>query len=85
MEKSIFEIELKTLEENLERLKKENPVGGYVVIKGKEILGVWESRADALKEGLKVYGNIPFLVKNINDINKILNFSRNLFSELCHS
>lgn len=85
MDKNIFEIELKTLEENIEKLKKEYPFGGFVVVKGTNILGVWESRSDALKEGIKAFGNTTFLVKNINEINRILNFSRNIFAEVCHS
>lgn len=85
MEKSIFEVELKTLEENIDKLKKEYPLGGFVVIKETNILGVWDSRVDALREGIKAFGNIPFLVKNINEVNRILNFSRNVFAGLCHS
>lgn len=80
MENNIFKIELKTLDGNLSRLKKENPTGGFVVINGDEILGVWGSRIDALKEGIKKYGDVSFLVKNLNEVDRILNFSRNIIA-----
>ncbi|HEY9123258.1 MAG TPA: hypothetical protein PK252_02685 [Bacteroidales bacterium] len=52
--------------------------GGFVVIKGDEVLGVWQSRLDALKSGIDKYGDVPFLVKNINESDIVINFSRNL-------
>mgnify|MGYP000854222026 FL=1 len=42
------------------------PLGGFVVIKGDEVLGVWYDRLDALNEGYKAYGDVPMLVKDIN-------------------
>ncbi len=54
------------------------PNGGFVVIKEEEILGVWQSRMDALKAGIDKYGNVPFLVKNINETDIAINFTRNL-------
>lgn len=41
----MFEIELATYHKNLERLREENPLGGYVVIKEDEILDVWIKRS----------------------------------------
>ncbi len=37
----------------------------FVLIKGSEIVDVFASYEDALKEGLKRFGNIPFLLKEI--------------------
>jgi hypothetical protein len=54
------------------------PQGGFVVIKGDEVLGIWQSRLDALKAGIDKYGDVPFLVKNINESDIVVNFSRNL-------
>ena len=59
-EKEVFEREQ-------ERLQRENPCGGFVVIKGGEIYGVWRDEFDALGEGLKKYGDVSFLVRDIND------------------
>ena len=39
--------------------------GKFVLIKGDEIIDIFASYEDALKEGLKKFGNIPFLVKQI--------------------
>jgi len=63
-------------------LLKDNPTGGFVVIKGDEVLGVWNDRGDALKAGVETYGNVPFLVRNIqedlDDPANIINFSRHI-------
>lgn len=56
-----------------------NPNGGFVVIKDEDILGVWESRMDALKSGIEKYGDVPFLVKDINYFNTSIYFTRNIF------
>ena len=63
----MYEQELKTYYRNLEWLRKENPLGGYVVIRGTEILDVWHHPLDAEKEGLKAWGCCQFLIKNLND------------------
>jgi hypothetical protein len=74
----MLEKELKIYESNKAKLKQEN-ISGYVVIKDEEILGVWNDRQDALKAGIEKYGNVPFLVKNINESgNHVNTFSRNL-------
>ena len=76
-----LEKELVVFKEKQAELKKSHPNGGYVVINDEEVLGVWETRNDALKEGLKAFGNVPFLVRNIDEdpdnINP-LKFSRDL-------
>lgn len=72
----MFEKELKVFNDNIDKLKATHPSGGFVVIKDTEILGVWTAREDALKEGYKTYGNVSFLVKDINLSNMSANFSR---------
>jgi len=59
-------------------LQSENPGGGFVVINGTEISGVWQSRTDAIKAGIEKYGNVSFLVKDINESPTRFNFSRNI-------
>ena len=39
--------------------------GQFVLIKGSEIIEMFSSYEDALKAGLKKYGNVSFLVKQI--------------------
>ncbi len=75
----MLEKELEIFEKEKAKLKEENSSGGYVVIKEDEILGVWNDREDALKAGLEKYGDVPFLVKNIDESNNSVNtFSRDL-------
>lgn len=63
----MFEKELETYYKNLDRLREENPLGGFVVIKGETILDVWLNDLDALKEGLKAFGDERFMIKDINE------------------
>jgi hypothetical protein len=39
--------------------------GKFVLIKGDEIIGVFESQIDAINHGYEKYGNTPLLVKEI--------------------
>ena len=59
-------------------LQAQYPDVGFVVIKGDEVLGVWESRMDALKAGIDKYGNVPFLVKDLYESDVAINFTRHL-------
>ena len=74
----MLEKELETYKNKKAELLLLNPNGGFAVIKDDEVLGVWQSRADALKIGIEKYGNIAFLVKNINESDIAINFTRNL-------
>lgn len=70
--------EMSVYRENLGRLQHEFPEGGFVVIKGDAILGVWNDRADALKAGIAEWGNVAFLVKSLDDSKNIINFTRSI-------
>jgi len=78
----MFEIEIEKFKEIQAQFKPEYPNGGFVVIKGNELLGIWHNRLDALRAGIDKYGNVPFLVKDIrnnpDDVNNAINFSRNI-------
>lgn len=75
----MLEKELNTYYKNNNTFREKSPSGGFVVIKGEEVLGIWETRMDALKAGIEKYGNVEFLVKDIGESDTILNFSRNIF------
>lgn len=49
------------------QLSHDYPSGGHVVIKDQTVLGVWESRNMALEQGLREFGNVVFLVRNLED------------------
>jgi len=72
----MLEQEIKKYREVQAELIGQYPNGGYVVILHDEILGVWNDRVDALKQGIEKYGNIQFLVKNIMDDDIVVNFNR---------
>jgi len=74
----MLDVELKKFREIQGTLKEEHPNGGFVVINGEEILGVWNDRVDALRQGIEKYGDVQFLVKNIMDDNSVINISRPL-------
>jgi len=75
----MLEKELAVFKTKQAELRAANPNGGFVVIKDDEVLGVWLNRTDAIKEGISKWGNVSFLVKNINDdLTHVVNFSRNL-------
>lgn len=74
----MFEKELEVYSRVKDKYLSSYPQGGFIVINGEEILGIWQSRIDALQAGIDKYGNVPFLVKNINEDEIVINFSRNL-------
>ena len=52
--------------------------GKYVVIKGEEVLGVYDSLDGALSAGYERYGDVDFLVKQISAVEPIEHFSRDI-------
>ena len=60
-------------------LQAKNPAGGFAVIKNDKLLGIWLNRIDAIKQGIEAFGNVSFLVKDINyNPNHIASYSRPL-------
>ena len=79
MEQQLLRREIAFFNKCQSNLVTENPNGGFVVIKGETILGVWQHRLDAIQEAIDAYGYTSVLVKNINyDINHFINYSRPL-------
>lgn len=76
--KDSLQTEFETLGRNLASLREKHPSGGYVVIRGSEILGVWRDRVDALQAGVDKWGDVRFLVRDLFTDDKPLNFSRDL-------
>ena len=67
--------------ETFEALKSELIVneGKFALIAGSELLGIFDTQADALKEGYRERGLEPFLVKKISAIESISFFTRDYF------
>ena len=73
----VLEEEITTYEKHKEQLvSKAN--NKFVLIKNSEIIEIYESRLDALKEGYKKFGKEPFLVKQITPVEVPLQFTSNL-------
>lgn len=72
---------MKTLERELATYSVELPTllsqaGKHVVIKGDEIVGVFDSYEDALKAGFAKFQLDPFLVKRITPAENVQFFTR---------
>lgn len=52
--------------------------GKFVLIHDDQIQGVFESKKDAIAQGYRQFGNVPFLVKMIVKIETPQNFVTNL-------
>lgn len=48
--------------------------GKFVLIKGADIVDVFEDRTDAVVRGYREFGNHPFLVKKITEVEMPLSF-----------
>jgi hypothetical protein len=54
--------------------------GKYVLIRHDDVAGVFESFADAVREGYQRFGNVPFLVKQVAATETPANIISNLLS-----
>ncbi|MDY7010649.1 MAG: hypothetical protein SVV80_07840 [Planctomycetota bacterium] len=52
--------------------------GKFALIKDQEVCDVFETRNDAVRQGYERFGNVPFLVKEILEIETPQNFTSNL-------
>jgi len=69
----ILESELKTYEQHKNELL--GTAGGkFVLTRGTDVIGVYNSKMDAIAQGYKQLGNVPFLVKQIVEVETPQNF-----------
>lgn len=73
---TMFEVERRTYEEHLPELL--SSVGKFVLILGEEIGGRFDTFEAAIAAGYEKYGVRPFLVKQINAVEPVMHFSREL-------
>ena len=64
-------LELQTYSAKKDSLIEQGHLGKFVVIKNEEIFDVFLTYEDALRQGLKRYGNVPFLIKEITEFERI--------------
>ncbi len=55
-----------------------NSLGKYVLVKGPEIIGVYDTYADALKIGYERFKLQPFMVKQVAPAERVQFFTREL-------
>ena len=63
--------ELATFEGNKEALISEHGEGKFVLIKGDQIVGIFEDQVEGALEGYKQFGHSPLLVKEIRKTEKV--------------
>jgi len=42
--------------------------GKFVLIKGEEVIDIFDTEIDAIRQGYERFGNVPFLVKQIVEL-----------------
>jgi hypothetical protein len=79
-----METEVKTMDDPLatelatyERHRDElvgSSLGRYVLIHVEDVVAVYHDEVDAINEGYRRFGNVPFLVKHVLPVEQPLNF-----------
>jgi len=77
--KNPLEQELKTYEENRASLLGTSE-GKFVLISRDRILGAFDTEMDAIRQGYKELGNVPFLVKQVVQVEVPISFTSNLLA-----
>ncbi len=73
----VLDAELKTYEQHRDQLLG-TAEGKYVLIRNDQVVGVFDSKMDAITQGYQRFGNVPFLVKQILKVEVPQNFVSNL-------
>jgi hypothetical protein len=55
-----------------------NSRGKYALIKDDKVIDVFDTKSDAIRQGYERFGNVPFLVKQIVEVETPQNFTSNL-------
>ncbi|OIO21354.1 hypothetical protein COV61_00510 [Candidatus Micrarchaeota archaeon CG11_big_fil_rev_8_21_14_0_20_47_5] len=78
----MLETEIETYEANKEDLLREHE-GEFVLIHNEKVIDTFKSQEDAIRLGIKRFGNVPFLVKKIELHEQPQNFTSNLIACDC--
>lgn len=71
--------ELATYEKERDALLK-RAENKFVLIKGTEVSGTYDTREEAISEGYKRFGNTPFLTKQVVEVESPLNYVSSLLA-----
>ena len=72
----ILDAELKTYEENRDQLLG-TAEGKFVLIQNNQVVGLYDSKMDAIAMGYQQFGNVPFLVKHVVNVETPHHFTSN--------
>ncbi|MBI2368245.1 MAG: hypothetical protein HYV01_24995 [Deltaproteobacteria bacterium] len=75
----VLDAEIKTYEQQRDNLLGTSE-GKFVLIRGSQVVGVFDSKMDAIAAGYQQFGNVPFLVKQVVKIETPQNFVSNLLA-----
>lgn len=75
----ILGAEIKTYEQQRDSLLGTSE-GKFVLIRGNQVVGIYDSKMDAIAAGYQQFGNVPFLVKQIVKVETPQNFVSNLLA-----
>lgn len=53
----------------------------FALIKDDKIIGIFDTKLDAIRQGYQILGNVPFLVRQIVEIETPQNFTSNLIGK----
>ena len=73
----LLDSELKVYDQNRDQLLG-SAEGKFVLIHGDRVVGIYDSKMDAIAAGYQQFGNVPFLVKQILKVETPQNFISNL-------
>jgi hypothetical protein len=54
--------------------------GKFVLIHGAQVVGTYDTEQDAIAEGYRQFGNVPFLVKQVTAVDVVERFTSNLIA-----
>ena len=54
--------------------------GKFALVKGDQIVDVFDAKMDAIRQGYERFGNAPFLVKQIVEVEVPQNFTSNVLA-----
>jgi len=74
-----LEQELKTFDAHRDELLGA-ALNKYVLIHGTEISGTFDTESDAIDQGYRQFGNVPFLVKRVTAVDDPANFLSGLIT-----
>lgn len=75
--KALLDRELQTYDEHKHELLSKG-IGKFALIKDDKIIEIFDSQADAIRRGYEQFGNVPFLVKQIVEVDLPLNFTSHM-------